>query len=164
MSRQPDITSSPVSRFRLLLGPRRCANFLPLRLVSKHINFFWNFQSTFHLNFRVGRVPRWRRTLNADFYFLIFTEWSSSLPSLLPSPPSPLPPQLMTPKLRRTSLPTAMDRVVALLVAATGTAPLVSAYHPAMHPTSSQSKTLAVMPHVVRQAIKSSAANISSWN
>ena len=45
-------------------------------------------------------------------------------------------------------------------MAATGTAPLVSAYRPATHPTSSQDKTLAVMPHVVLPAIKSSAANI----
>ena len=55
-----------------------------------------------------------------------------------------------------------MGRVVRLLVAATGTAPLITAHHRAIHPTSSQNKTLAVMANVVRAAIKSSAANISS--
>ena len=75
-----------------------------------------------------------------------------------------MPPQLKTPRLLRTllsSLLTAMGRVARLLVAVTGTASLITAHHPAMHPTSSQNKTLVVMGNVVLPATKSSAAIIT---
>ena len=58
------------------------------------------------------------------------------------------------------TLLTAMDRVARPLVAATGAAPLISAYHPAMNPTLRQEKTIAVMANVVSQATKFSAAII----
>ena len=55
-----------------------------------------------------------------------------------------------------------MDKVARPRVAAIGAASLIIARHPAMRPTSSQKKTLAVMANVVRAASKSSAASIIS--
>ena len=68
----------------------------------------------------------------------------------------------MTPRLLKTLLLTPMDKVARPRVAAIGAASLIIARHPAMRPTSSQKKTLAVMANVVRAASKSSAASIIS--
>ena len=49
MSRQPDITSSPVSHwhFRLLLGPQRCTKILPLISCSNTSTIFFIFKAFF---------------------------------------------------------------------------------------------------------------------